>query len=407
MTGSTRWVRRTAVRVAPRVVARMASLVSRRVAVPVDRVGAALATMVEAERVEPMLPRTAEARTFWCSGRVMRRPELPDLFISLLPHTAREGWSAQAPSVQVRSAPVAADLVVMAKFDVGEQTKLRAAYGQERMTLSVQPPTQGGAGEVDRTVRAHQVVGVHAPGLIPPLLGHGQLPGGSSYVVERWLDGAPLVDGKRLAAAAPEILAGLAAVHQGYGVRHVRWSERRDARWVERWSQTVAAGVVPDDVADRVAGLLERDGTLRVSWTHGDLAASNVLATTDGIVLVDWEHSQEAPIMLDAAKLHLFSADPAATLAAVLDIFGAGYASVDAQEIIGAPGPPGAPAPALAPAPEGACTPAEELALCHARLLSNYPRRRAVLEGHPRAAVYERQVRKQVERLAQVLRAAP
>ncbi|MGD8149922.1 hypothetical protein [Ornithinimicrobium sp. Y1694] len=44
--------------------------------------------------------------------------------------------------------------------------------------------------------------------------------------------------------------------------------------------------------------------------------------------------------------------------------------------------------------------------MAHAHQLAAYPGRRARLEGHPRAERYEKQVRKQVSRLAMVRDAA-
>lgn len=110
------------------------------------------------------------------------------------------------------------------------------------------------------------------------------------------------------------------------------------------------------------------------------MVASNVLRGADGrVVLIDWEHSRPAPVMVDGAKLHLFSATPDRTLEQVLTGLASG------------------------PAAQGASSPAHDLALAHASFISRYPRRRAQLEGHHRLEVYERQVRRQAARLAQVL----
>ena len=82
--------------------------------------------------------------------------------------------------------------------------------------------------------------------------------------------------------------------------------------------------------------------------------------------------------MHDAAKLHLFCGDPGAVLGLVRQTLGT-------------------------PRREGAFSGAEELVLVHAQLVGRYPGRRDRMRGHPRAEVYERQVRRQVERLEQVL----
>lgn len=354
---------------------------------PRDRLTAALALVAQAERLEPALPSVEDPVDFWGRDRVARRPEVPEAVSALLPPQQRRGWSVDSPQVVVLSAPVAADLVVTAKFDIRAGVKLRAAYAERGLTLATQPRGSNGVDGIARCVRAHQVVSVHAPGLVPPLVGQGQLGPDQPYLVERWLDGTPLLTGTRLAAAAPEIIDGLARVHRGHGVEHLPVSEH----WAvlpQRWSDTVATGIVPADLGAWVSGLLQRNATIRRSWVHGDLVASNVMRTATGVTLIDWEHSQHAPIMNDGAKLHLFSRDPAGTLVHVLEGFG------DVARGSGAPGP------------AGAYSPAEELALAHANLLARYPRRSAALVGHPRAEVYEKQVRRQVERLAQVRAAA-
>lgn len=358
----------------------------RRTAAPEDRLAAALAVVAEAEQVEPALPTAAGPVTFWGRDRVVRRPEVPASVASLIPSPQRGGWAADAEGVREISAAVAADLVVMAKFDVNARTKLRAGYGEARLTLAVQPPSPTGVDGIARALRAHEVVGAHAPSLIAPLRGHGRLSGGLPYLVEDWLDGAALGSDVRLAEAAPEILRGLATVHRGHGVTGVRVGEHW-APLAGRWEETIATGVVDDDLGRWVAALVARDGLLRRSWVHGDLVASNVMRTPTGIVLIDWEHSQEGPIMNDAAKLHLFAADPDRTLEVILDALG-DDPTTGAGQVSGA-GP-------------DHYTPAEELALAHAQLVSLYPRRSAKLVGHPRAGIYEKQVRRQVERLAQV-----
>lgn len=347
-------------------------------AVAEDRLAAALDVVAQIEAGADVLPVVSGPVTFWGRGRVVRRPEVHPSVAGLVPRPERQGWAQDGPEIRELHAATAADLVVMAKFDVHERTKLRAAYGEEGLTLAAQPRSPTGVDGIARIVRAHDVVSRHAPHLMTAVLAHGRLPGGLPFVVERWLEGQPLSTAAQLSAAAPEILAGFADVHRGHGVTRVGLS----SHWGPlpgRWEQTCATGLVPEDLGAWVERLIARDATMRHSWVHGDLVASNVMRTPRGLVLIDWEHSQEAPIMNDAAKLHLFAADPSALLATVLDV----YADT---------GSPGA----------GAYTPAEELALAHAQLISHYPRRSTQLVGHPRAGVYDTQVRRQLERLAQV-----
>lgn len=353
-------------------------------AVPEDRLAAALEVVAQVEASTEVLPRVSSPTTFWGRGRVARLPEVPEAVGGLVPRPERQGWHEGAPEVRELRSACAADLMVLAKFDVRERTKLRAAYGEEALTLALQPRTPTGVDGIARIVRANEVVRQHAPHLAPPVLDHGRLPTGLPFVVERWLLGQPLGSAVELSAAAPEILHGLSLVHRGHGVTSVRLSEHW-APLAGRWEDTCATGLVPEDLGRWVGELIARDATMRRSWVHGDLVASNVFRAAAGLVLIDWEHSQEAPIMNDAAKLHLFAADPGAMLAVVLGALG-GTGS-------GMSRPAG---------PEGAYTPEEELALAHAQLISQYPRRSARLVGHPRAGIYEAQVRRQVERLAQV-----
>lgn len=347
-----------------------------------DRLVAALEIVAQVEAMSDVLPEASGPVRFWGRGRVARRPEVHPSVASLIPRPERQGWQEGAAEVRELHSSTAADLVVMAKFDVHERTKLRAAYGAEGLTLAAQPKSPTGVDGVARIVRAHEVVSRHAPHLITDVLGHGHLPSGLPFVVERWLEGKTLGSSSALSEAAPEILAGLSAIHRGHGITRVRLFDH----WPmlpRRWERTRATGLVPDDLGHWVDQLVTRDATLRHSWIHGDLVASNVMRTGEHVTLIDWKHSQEAPVMNDAAKLHLFAADPAALLDTVLDVFddtsvhqpsgsGAGY------------------------------SPAEELALAHAQLISHYPRRSARLVGHPRAGVYDKQVRRQVQRLIEV-----
>lgn len=342
-----------------------------------DRLAAALDVVAQIEASAEVLPEAAGPVTFWARGRVARQPDVHPAVAGLIPRPERQGWEQDAPDVRELRLPTAADLVVMAKFDVHERTKLRAAYGEEGLTLAAQPKSPTGADGIARIVRAYEVISRHAPHLMTDVLAYGRLPVGLPFVVERWLEGEPLSTARQLSDAAPEILAGFADVHRGHGTSRVRLS----THWAplrQRWEQARASGLLPEDLGAWVEQLLARDATMRHSWVHGDLVASNVMRTAQGLVLIDWEHSQEAPIMSDAAKLHLFVADPASLLATVLDVFDDAGGASDAY------------------------SPAEELALAHAQLISHYPRRSAQLVGHPRAGVYDAQVRRQIERLAEV-----
>lgn len=348
-----------------------------RVASPQRRQDRALAALREVERLEPSLVSSTAPRTMLARDRVIRAPGMPDSVRNMVPVPFR-AWEDDDPQLRRVRTRVNAALVVMAKFDLGASVKLRAAYLDPRVTVAIQPVRPSGQCGVTRAVQAHQIVEAHAPGLVPPLLGHGELGGDLRYLVEGWLEGRPLMSATRLATAMPRLLEAIHTVQEGHGYELVRPSQRWGEELPERWARTRESGIVPAEVGQAVEELLERDLTMRTSWVHGDLVASNVMQTPKGLVLIDLEHSMIAPVMHDAAKLHLFAATPAQTLRLVLDVLG--------QDI-----------------PEGGYTAREELALVHAHMLSRYPNRSKSLEGHPRAEVYEEQALRQVRRIADVL----
>lgn len=346
-----------------------------------ERVSHALGLVGHLERREPVLPVSGVVREFLARGRAVVAADLEEGASALVPPSLTGTLHEGAKDVRVVRAPVAADVLALAKFDLRGQVKLRAHYVDPALTIAVAPrPSGRGARDgVRNAVRAHQVVSAHAPGLAPPLLAHGRLGRRVRYLVEAWVEGDPVLTGEGLGQAAGQILHGLGRVHRGHGVGSASLSDRWGADFHQRWDAVRASGLLPDAVGARVADLITADRELRISWTHGDLVASNVLRTPDGeVLLVDWEHAHEGVIMQDAAKLHLFSAAGEHTLDRVLDTW-----RHDA-------GP-------------WAYTVEEEMVLAHARLLSRYPARRADLEGHPRARVYEKQVRRQVTLLGQVL----
>lgn len=342
-----------------------------------DRVGAALSVLERLEAAEPALPNTVRPVEFLALDRAVRRPEIADHLRTMLPEPLRGDWDESRATVHRISAPISADVVVLAKFDLSEQVKFRAAYGAAQCSVAVQPDRKDGTSGIAAAVRSHEIVHRYAPGLIPPMLGHGAADSGQRYLVERWVDGTPLTTSERMAAHLAQVLEGLDQVHRGYGI-HTSRPSALWRRFAEQWQAVRDAGLVPTDVGDRVAALIAADRLLRVSWSHGDLVASNIMATDQHVTIIDWEHATERPIMHDAAKLHQFTADKEPLLEVLLAEWGR-------------------------KAGPGGYRPQEELALLHARFLCRAPSRMAELAGHRRSGLYARQVARQVTLLTQTL----
>lgn len=341
----------------------------------------ALAAVEAVEAAEPWLPTAQEPVAMVAGDRIIARSDLPEWARTMLPSPWRHLWDPQDPGLEPITTTSGAQAIVRAKYDLSDGVKLRVAYEEPHVIVGVLPHAPFGSCGVTRTVRAHAVVGRFAPDLIPPLVTFGEVGPAGRYVVERWVDGRPLMTPSRLADALPQVIDGLTRVHDGYGI-----SEMRLSRWAPRlakdWASLADSGLVPADLHRQVTALIDRDAALRASWTHGDPVASNVIRAVDeSIVLVDWENARHAPVMVDAAKLHVFAADPDATLEQVQRGLG--------RRTSGRSG----------------YSPAEELALAHARTLAGHPRRVARLVGHAREARETDQAARRVERLAATLAA--
>lgn len=331
----------------------------------------------ELEARESSLPRAKRPGDFLGLDRAILRPEMDVELASMLPDGLQVPWPVEDSRVARLSAQVAADLLVLAKFDLSQEVKFRAAYASVGRTVAVQPVRSDGTCGVTNAVRSHEIVDRYAPGLMPVLRSHGELRSGLRYLVEDWVDGAPLVTALRMAQELPHLVEGLSQIHQGYGVHATRLTERWRG-FGQKWQTVREVGLVPDVMGEQVAALIAADQRLRVSWSHGEFVASNVLGTEEGPVIIDWEHAAERPIMHDAARLHQFTAGKDSLLDLLLAEWGDQVA-------------------------EGGYTPAEELAVMHARFLISAPSRMAELAGHQRQGIYARQVKRQVALLGDVL----
>lgn len=345
---------------------------------PVDRAGEALGVLREIEAREPSLPGADTLRDFLTLDRVIRRPQLDDRLRTMLPAGLQDDAQFTEQDVSTISAPVAADVVVLAKFDLSEQVKLRAAYGDASRTVAVQPDRANGTSGIGSAVLSYEIVARYSRGLAPELLGHGEVSTGQRYLVEDWVEGTPLTTSERMAQMLPQIVEGLHRVHRGYGVRTASVHRAWGRNFGDRWQEVVRAELVSTETGSRVQALIDADRAVRVSWSHGDLVASNVLDAAGTVVIIDWEHSRVRPLVHDAAKLHQFTADKAPLLELLLAEWGK-------------------------PQAPGGYTVAEELALMHARFLTRAPSRMVELAGHKRLGIYARQVARQAALLDDVL----
>lgn len=340
------------------------------------RVDEALAVLHGLESTVGVVPSRDEPVPFLALGRAVRRPALSPSLTHILPPRLRGEWT-ELEGVHELDLALAADAVVLAKYDLASRVKLRAGYAEQALAVAVHPDRGDGASGATRAARAAEVVARHAPGLAPAMHDSGTLPGGYLYLVEAWVDGEPLASDRRLAEELPDLLAGLARVQQGYGVQ-ARPASGLWPRFAEQWAAVREAGLVEPEVDAAVVALIEQDRPVRVSWTHGDLAPSNVLATGSGLVVIDWEQAAERPVMFDGARLQLFASRPVRTRDLLETLWDHGQVP-------------------------GGYRPAEELALLHARFLCDAPRRLERMAGHRREAVYTRQLRRQTAILTQLV----
>lgn len=263
----------------------------------------ALPALAVVEHRSGMLPATLRWRPFETAGsaayRLPPRSGLPDGVIPSKP-------SETSPL----TAPVAADAVIIGKFDRGRQARMRAFYAAEGLCARVQAGSPRGEREhgVSRSVRASQVVSPHRPGLIPTMVDHGTVLGGrTAYLVERTVHGHNPADPAQIAEAMATVATELGVVQDAVGITEARLSGVVSPRFNERWRGLLEDDQVPSDLAATVDELIARDAFLEVSFTHGDLVTSNVLRTDEGIVLIDWEYAGFSPIAFDLAKMHVNS----------------------------------------------------------------------------------------------------
>ncbi len=274
-----------------------------------------MAALAVVEHRSSALPAALRWRSFEVSGATAYQPaarqpaagtELPTGIIPSDP-----------PATTPVTAPVRADAVVIGTDDHGRQARMRGFYGEEQVSVRVQAGSRdpGRSHGVSRSVRAAELVAAHCPGLAPALRDHGSVCGGrTAYLVEQIVDGAVPVGTDGVLAALTAVARDLGSVQRAVGIEPRRLSSVLPVGFTERWRAVVEDGHVPEDLAAAVDRLLARDDYVDVSFTHGDLVATNIRRFPGGVILVDWEFAGFAPVAFDLAKLHINAGPPGPAL---------------------------------------------------------------------------------------------
>lgn len=270
----------------------------------------ALAALAVVERRSPALPAAVRWRQLEAVGPVAYGlPPSPALPRGVVPALTDDPLPI--------TAPVAADAVVIGKFDRGRQVRMRAFYAERGLSVRVQAGSRGGGREhgVGRSVTAAEIVGRHRPRLMPALVDHGTVfRGRTAYLVEEVVEGRKPANPAQVATAMSEVVTELASVQRAVGVSAEPFSAVVSPKFREHWQGVVTDGHVPPKLATRLDRLIDRDALLEVSFTHGDLVTSNVLIVEDRVVLIDWEYADFRPIAFDLAKMHVNAGPPETAL---------------------------------------------------------------------------------------------
>lgn len=229
-------------------------------------------------------------------------------------YSKRSAWSTPVgleslPADQQHALPgtgrvrarVRAESVLIGKFDVQAEVRLRAFYPHNGLSIRYQ--TGGNNNGIIRTVNAFEKVREYAPHLMPTVYDHGTiLDGRGAYLIEETVVGESATRSELESIIFP-LATQLHAVHQGAGVTQKYASQALGRRAPELWNEFVELQNINPELDEKVRQLLKRDDLLEVSLTHGDLVNSNILIHENNFVLVDWEWSMIKPIAFDMAKI--------------------------------------------------------------------------------------------------------
>lgn len=196
---------------------------------------------------------------------------------------------------------ISAESVLIGKFDVDKEVRLRAFYPNHGLSIRYQ--TGGQRNGITQTVNAHKRIHPHVEGLMPAIHEHGTiLDGQGAYLIENTVRGEPITRSQLQDFIVP-ITSRLHAAQQGVGIAPKNLSRIVGGMYRTRWNSFVESTSADPRLDAAVQKLMDRNELLDVSITHGDLVNSNILATEDDFVLVDWEFSAMKPVAFDMAKI--------------------------------------------------------------------------------------------------------
>lgn len=229
-------------------------------------------------------------------------------------YASRSAWATPAganalPSDQQHKAPgegqvrarVGAESLLIGKFDVQAEVRLRAFYPAQKLSIRYQ--TGGKDNGVLRTFNAYKQVAPHAPNLMPRIYEHGEiLRGRGAYLVEETVAGETATL-EELEAIIVPLTTQLHSAQKAVGIGDKKLSEVLDQHTRQRWAEFVATKNIDAQIDTTVRSLMDRNELLEISVTHGDLVNSNILVDGSDFVLVDWEWASIKPIAFDMAKM--------------------------------------------------------------------------------------------------------
>lgn len=336
-----------------------------------QRWATAMRRVAEIERKSAILPKRLLRRKFTFSKRTAWATSAG---LEVLPRDQQP----QLPGMGNIRERVRAESVLIGKFDVDAEVRLRAFYTDRGLSLRYQ--TGGQRNGITQTVKAHDLVHPHAPNLMPRVYEHGTiLKGQGAYLVESTVQGQPATRAQLRNLISP-ITAQLHRVHQGVGITSKPLTEVVGTGYGWRWSKFRRALDIDPRIDHAVQNLIERNALLEVSLNHGDLVGSNILVSNEDFVLVDWEFAEHKPIAFDMAKIIINVDDIDSSIAKMH----AGLGGVVGQE-------------------SGHYSLREQIALAIVLTLTWYPNHAAKAKVARRMAPLQRQTTKRLNAIKQLL----